>query len=133
LLTGLWLVFYQKQPQIKPSGPPTFLGAVWAAVAVYSPWSVFVLLVASAAGKHYFGSFKVLPPNPFAPPVAPPPSAALSLLHKLASDPAIASVMEHHGWTVPLLSEMPPGEQHLHPATVQMHSGISGRNATAEC
>lgn len=52
----------------------------------------------------------MLPPNPFAPPGAPPPSAALALLHKLASDPAIAAVMERHGWTVPLLSEMPPGE-----------------------
>jgi hypothetical protein len=46
----------------------------------------------------------VLPASPG----APAPSSALRLLHQLAADPAIAAVMEAHGWRVGLLSEMPP-------------------------
>lgn len=59
-----------------------------------------------AAGR--FGSFKVLPFPAGAPPSAPTPSAALALLHRIAADPAIISVMTSHGWKVGLLSEMPP-------------------------
>lgn len=49
-----------------------------------------------------------MPLPPGAPPSAPTPSAALALLHRLASDPAITHVMTSHGWRVGLLSEMPP-------------------------
>lgn len=40
--------------------------------------------------------------------VTPPASAALKLLHRLASDPGILGVMAKHKWKVPLLAEMPP-------------------------
>jgi hypothetical protein len=65
----------------------------------------------SAAGptKPRVGLFQVLPARPGAPASAPPPSAALALLHRLAGDPAIVHIMTMHGWSVGLMSEMPPG------------------------
>jgi hypothetical protein len=42
------------------------------------------------------------------PGLAPPPTEALKLLHRLAADPGIVGVMSEHKWTVGLLSEMPP-------------------------
>ena len=42
------------------------------------------------------------------PSLSPPPSEALNLLHRLASDPGISGIMKKHGYTVGQLSEMPP-------------------------
>lgn len=42
------------------------------------------------------------------PSLSPPPSEALNLLHRLASDPGISGIMMKHGYTVGKLSEMPP-------------------------
>lgn len=58
-----------------------------------------------AAHPYTFGSYRALPVPDF---IRPPTSAALRLLHKLASDPGILGVMAKHKWTVPLLAEMPP-------------------------
>ncbi|KAL4426212.1 hypothetical protein ABPG77_009827 [Micractinium sp. CCAP 211/92] len=42
------------------------------------------------------------------PGLTPPPSEALRLLHRLASDPGIVGVVNKWKWNVGLLSEMPP-------------------------
>ena len=59
----------------------------------------------TATHPYTFESYRPLP-VPDA--VTPPASAALTLLHKLASDPGILGVMAKHKWRVPLLAEMPP-------------------------
>lgn len=41
-------------------------------------------------------------------PLPSPPPAAMALLHRLASDPGIAGVMQARRWRVGLMSEMPP-------------------------
>ncbi|KAL6754675.1 metallopeptidase [Haematococcus lacustris] len=51
-----------------------------------------------------FGEYQVLQ----SPGLQPPPSAALQLLHSLAADPGISTIMEKHGLSVGKLSEMPP-------------------------
>ena len=56
------------------------------------------------AGPHVFQRFEVWGVAG----LSPPPSEALSLLHRLAADPGIAGIMRKHGWTVGTLSEMPP-------------------------
>ena len=63
----------------------------------------------AALHPYTFGAYRALP----IPPVllasgAPPASAALSLLHRLASDPGVLGVMRAHKWKVGLLAEMPP-------------------------
>jgi hypothetical protein len=59
----------------------------------------------TTAHPYTFSSYRALPVPDF---IRPPTSAALRLLHKLASDPGILGVMEKHKWKVPLLAEMPP-------------------------
>jgi hypothetical protein len=58
-------------------------------------------------GPHTFAAFRALD----APPglaLTPSPAAALRLLHTLAADAGIASLLSRHRWRVGLLSEMPP-------------------------
>lgn len=55
-------------------------------------------------GQHSFRAFQAWQ----RPGLAPAPSEALKLLHRLASDPGIVGVMNKWKWDVGLLSEMPP-------------------------
>jgi len=59
-------------------------------------------------GPYVFQSFKPLVIPGLNAPGVPPASKALQLLHRLASDPGIVWVMNHHKWSVGVLSEMPP-------------------------
>jgi hypothetical protein len=53
------------------------------------------------------------------PDLVPPPSEALKLLQRLASDAGILKCMKKHGWKVGMLSEMPPaGKVGLSPVCV---------------
>ncbi|KAK9799763.1 hypothetical protein WJX73_001696 [Symbiochloris irregularis] len=55
-------------------------------------------------GQYVFHKFQAWA----APGLAPPPSEALKLLHRLAADPGIVGIMNKHRWAVGMLSEMPP-------------------------
>ncbi len=59
-------------------------------------------------GPHTFGSYQVLEHTPAGTVPNPAPKNALALLHRLAADAGISSIMQNHGWSVGLLSEMPP-------------------------
>ena len=56
-------------------------------------------------GPYTFASFRALSA---ATELTPPSAAALRLLHRLACDPGIVSIMTQRRWRVGLLSEMPP-------------------------
>ena len=56
-------------------------------------------------GPYTFASFRALSASQV---LTPPSAAALRLLHRLACDPGIVSIMTQRRWRVGLLSEMPP-------------------------
>lgn len=63
----------------------------------------------SAPAAHRFhatAALRALPPG-----ASPPVAAAAALLDRLASDPAVLGLLRRHGWSVGLLSEMPPEGQ----------------------